>query len=83
MKLRELFGKQGTITDVQLKYTSDGRFRHFAFIGFSSENEAESARDYFGKTFIGAMKIDVQSCAKLGKSTGLYLQEPSLYHVIH
>jgi RNA recognition motif-containing protein len=66
-KIRELFGRQGTVTDVQLKYTADGRFRQFGFVGFKSPEEAETARAYFDNTYVGASKINVQSCSKLGK----------------
>jgi len=67
-KLRSTFSAKGAITDLQLKYTKDGTFRGFAFIGFKTEEEAEAARRYFQGTYIGAAKIDVQPCADLGDS---------------
>ena len=37
-KLRELFSSTGgNVTSVQLKYTKEGKFRHFAFVGEYSE----------------------------------------------
>ena len=67
LKVRELFSRTGTVTDVQLKYTLDGRFRQFGFVGFKSGDEAEAARAYFDNTYVGASKIRVESCSKLGK----------------
>ena len=66
MKLKELFSSQGIVTDVQLKYTPDGRFRHFGFVGFKTGEEAENARKYFNNTYVGACKIQVEPCANLG-----------------
>ena len=58
-KLRETFSQKGQVTDVQLKYDKDGNFRHFGFIGFKTEDEAESAMHYFNNTFVGSCKIQV------------------------
>ena len=57
------------VTDLQLKYTKEGKFRGFAFIGFKTEEEAAAARQYFHGTYIGAAKIDVQTCSDLGDKT--------------
>lgn len=57
---------KGTVTDVQLKFAEDGKFRGFAFVGFKTKEEADIARDYFDKTFFGATKIQVESCVGLG-----------------
>lgn len=65
-KLRELFSEKGLVTDVQLKYTKDGKFRHFCFIGFKTEEEALKARTYFDKTCIDTCRISVDQCAGLG-----------------
>jgi multiple RNA-binding domain-containing protein 1 len=54
------------VTDLQLKHTKDGKFRGFAFVGYRTEEEAAAARQYFHGTYIGAAKIDVQTCADLG-----------------
>eukprot|EP00088_Acartia_fossae_P001369 TRINITY_DN1052_c0_g1_i1.p1 TRINITY_DN1052_c0_g1~~TRINITY_DN1052_c0_g1_i1.p1 ORF type:complete len:826 (-),score=249.95 TRINITY_DN1052_c0_g1_i1:517-2994(-) len=67
-KLRSTFSSKGNITDLQLKYNKDGKFRGFAFLGFKSEEEAESAMNYFHATYIGAAKINVQKCADLGEN---------------
>ena len=68
-KLRNSFSSKGQVTDVQLKYTKDGKFRHFGFVGFKNENEAEAARNYFNNTFMGATKISVEVCADLGDAS--------------
>lgn len=57
--LRKHFATYGTITDCMLKYTPDGRFRRFAFIGFDSAEEAEKARQSVNKTFIGTLRLQV------------------------
>ncbi|XP_017114271.1 probable RNA-binding protein 19 [Drosophila elegans] len=65
-KLRQIFGAQGTITDLQLKYTPDGKFRQFCFVGYSSEEEAQSAIKHFNNTCIQTSRVRVESCAALG-----------------
>lgn len=65
-KLRDLFEAQGTITDIQLKYTKEGVFRQFAFIGYRTEEEAQSAIKYFNNTCIQTSRIRVEACADLG-----------------
>ena len=57
--VRELFEQKGTVTDCSLKYTADGKFRRFAFIGFSSNEEAEAAQKYFHNTYMNTTKIHV------------------------
>lgn len=54
------------ITDVQLKYTPEGKFRRFAFIGYQNEDEANEAIKYFNNTRIDTSKIVVESCTLLG-----------------
>lgn len=57
--LREHFKQFEPITDVSLKYTKEGVFRKFAFIGFESENAAEEAIEHFGQTYFGTSKMIV------------------------
>jgi len=66
-KLKQLFGEKGEVTDVQLKYTTEGKFRHFAFIGFRDGEKAQEAQEYFDKTFVGASRIAVELCHSLGE----------------
>jgi len=68
-KLRTTFSSKGILTDVQLKFTKDGKFRNFAFIGYKNQEETESAIKYFNGTYIGASKITVETCADLGDKT--------------
>jgi multiple RNA-binding domain-containing protein 1 len=66
-KLHEIFSEKGIVTDVQLKYTKDGKFRHFGFVGFKAEEEAQNAVEYFNNSCIKASRIKVEICAGLGK----------------
>lgn len=66
-KLQQLFSEKGVVTDVQLKYTKDGKFRHFGFVGYKTEEEAGAALEYFDNTCINAARIRVERCAKLGE----------------
>ncbi|KAB0792737.1 hypothetical protein PPYR_14696 [Photinus pyralis] len=68
-KIRELFGVIGTVTDVQLKYTEEGKFRQFAFIGYHTENEANEAIKQFNNTHIKTHRIQVEACSSLGDAT--------------
>lgn len=68
-KLKDTFSLKGQVTDVQLKYDKDGNFRHFGFIGFKNDTEADSALTYFNNTFVGSCKIQVERCVNLGEST--------------
>ncbi|XP_069705771.1 probable RNA-binding protein 19 [Periplaneta americana] len=64
--VREIFSKKGLVTDVQLKYTKDGTFRHFGFVGYKTEEEAQRAIEYFNNSCIKTCKIKVEMCAGLG-----------------
>ncbi|XP_046463515.1 probable RNA-binding protein 19 isoform X3 [Daphnia pulex] len=68
-KLKETFSQKGQVTDVQLKYDKDGKFRHFGFVGFKNDDEADSALSYFNNTFVGSCKIQVERCVNLGESS--------------
>lgn len=66
-KLHEIFSEKGIVTDVQLKHTKDGKFRHFGFVGFKTEEDAQNALEYFNNSCIKASRIKVEICAGLGK----------------
>ncbi|KAG9487099.1 hypothetical protein GDO78_007137 [Eleutherodactylus coqui] len=68
-RFRELFDAFGNLTDCTLKYTKDGKFRKFGFIGFSSEDEAKAALDHFNKSFIDTSRISVELCKSFGDPT--------------
>jgi len=59
-RLRRLFDEYGQITDCSLKYTKDGVFRKFAFIGFHSESGADAAVAHCNNTYIDTAKIQVR-----------------------
>lgn len=48
-----------------MKYTKDGIFRRFAFIGFLNEGDAQRAIDKLNKSFIGTSKLAVEQCFDL------------------
>ena len=58
-KFKQHFEKIGQLTEAKLKFTKDGKFRQFGFIGFRSEEEAKKAIEYFNNTYIDASKIQV------------------------
>ena len=60
-KLRELFRKFGIITDASLKYTTSGKFRRFAFVGFVDESCCLQAISKLNNTFVQGLKISVKS----------------------
>lgn len=65
-QLEEHFSKLGTVTDAKLALTRSGAFRRFAFVGYSSEEEAEKAARYFNKTFINSSRIEVELARPIG-----------------
>ncbi|XP_067406263.1 probable RNA-binding protein 19 isoform X2 [Emydura macquarii macquarii] len=65
-RFRKLFGAFGTLTDCSLKFTKDGKFRKFGFIGFKSEDEAQMAMNHFNKSFIDMARITVEFCKSFG-----------------
>lgn len=86
--LRELFGQKGEVTDVQLKYTKDGKFRNFGFVGYRTEEQAIAAKEYFDGTCIRSMKIEVQTCVDLGdekkpRAWSKYASDSTAYKKIH
>ncbi|XP_004417286.1 PREDICTED: probable RNA-binding protein 19, partial [Odobenus rosmarus divergens] len=68
-RFRQLFASFGTLTDCSLKFTKDGKFRKFGFIGFKSEEEARMALNHFNKSFIDTSRITVEFCKSFGDPT--------------
>uniref|UniRef100_A0A8D2JJ38 Probable RNA-binding protein 19 n=1 Tax=Sciurus vulgaris TaxID=55149 RepID=A0A8D2JJ38_SCIVU len=68
-RFRQLFAAFGTLTDCSLKFTKDGKFRKFGFIGFKSEEEAQAALSHFNKSFIDTSRITVEFCKSFGDPT--------------
>lgn len=86
-RLKEVFSSKGEITDLQLKYTKQGVFRQFAFIGFKTNEEAQNAVKYFNNTYVDASKISVELCCELGdankpKAWSKYSKESSAHQKI-
>lgn len=65
-KLKEKFSNKGDVTDVQLRFTPDGKFRKFAFIGFKTDEQAADAIEHFNNTFFNTSRIKVELCSDLG-----------------
>lgn len=58
-RLKEHFSKNGSVSDVKLMKKRNGESRQFAFIGYKSQDDAESAVKYFNQSFIDTARIDV------------------------
>lgn len=58
-KFREHFSKIAEVTDASLKFTKEGKFRQFGFIGYKTEEDAQKAIQYFNNTFMDASKMVV------------------------
>lgn len=72
-KLKQLFSEKGVVTDIQLKYTGDGKFRQFAFVGYQNESQANEAIEYFNKMCINTYRLNVSHCVGLGKYNYLFI----------
>ncbi|KAJ7248475.1 hypothetical protein C8J57DRAFT_1358341 [Mycena rebaudengoi] len=63
-RLREHFeqkaGPGGSITDAKVALKPDGTSRRFGFIGYKTEKQALTAKDWFHRTFIDSTKINVE-----------------------
>ncbi|MFH4979342.1 hypothetical protein AB6A40_006051 [Gnathostoma spinigerum] len=87
-KLRGVLKKYGTITDCTLKYTADGRFRRFAFVGFDNDKSARNALDQLNGTFMGSYRITVDECRPIGdegkpRAWSKYSKDSSAYKRLH
>lgn len=49
-----------------MKYTADGKFRQFCFIGYQKDDDALAAIEYFNNSSIQTSRIKVELCSKLG-----------------
>ncbi|XP_072207292.1 probable RNA-binding protein 19 isoform X4 [Excalfactoria chinensis] len=65
-RFRKLFAAFGTLTDCCLKFTKDGKFRKFGFIGYKSEDAAQAALSHFNRSFIDTSRITVELCKSFG-----------------
>uniref|UniRef100_A0A8C4QD01 RNA binding motif protein 19 n=1 Tax=Eptatretus burgeri TaxID=7764 RepID=A0A8C4QD01_EPTBU len=65
-RFRKIFADFGSLTDCKLKFTKDGRFRQFGFVGYQTQEEAQAALRHFHKSFIDTSKLLVEMCKPFG-----------------
>ncbi|EFJ12267.1 hypothetical protein SELMODRAFT_182522 [Selaginella moellendorffii] len=65
-KLREHFGAKGQVTDAKVMRTRDGKSRRFGFVGFYSQEEAESAVAYFNRSFLDTSRLVCEVARSVG-----------------
>lgn len=58
-RFRAMFAAFGTVTDCSLKFTKDGKFRKFGFVGFKTEEDADRALKHFNKSFVDTSRVTV------------------------
>ncbi|CAB3406939.1 unnamed protein product [Caenorhabditis bovis] len=86
--LRKFFDKYGKITDASLKYTKEGKFRGFAFVGFDDEDSAKNAIQSTNQTFMDSKKLQVEECRPFGdankpRAWSKYAKDSSAYKRAH
>ncbi|KAF3695836.1 putative RNA-binding protein 19 RNA-binding motif protein 19 [Channa argus] len=65
-RFRSMFAAFGTVTDCALKFTKDGKFRKFGFVGFKAEEDANRALKHFNKSFVDTSRVTVEMCKAFG-----------------
>uniref|UniRef100_A0A8C4ZXI0 RRM domain-containing protein n=1 Tax=Gadus morhua TaxID=8049 RepID=A0A8C4ZXI0_GADMO len=65
-RFRELFAAIGTLTDCTLKFTKDGKFRKFGFVGYKTEEDAVKAQQHFNRSFLDTSRVTVEMCKAFG-----------------
>ncbi|KAJ8380369.1 hypothetical protein SKAU_G00011470 [Synaphobranchus kaupii] len=68
-RFRGMFSAFGTVTDCGLKFTKNGKFRKFGFVGFRTEEEAGRAMKHFNKSFVDTSRVTVEWCKSFGDPT--------------
>ncbi|XP_033978279.1 probable RNA-binding protein 19 [Trematomus bernacchii] len=68
-RFRSMFAAFGTVTDCSLKFTKDGKFRKFGFVGFKAEEDANNALKHFNKSFVDTSRVTVEMCKAFGDPT--------------
>ena len=58
-RFRAMFAAFGTVTDCSLKFTKDGKFRKFGFVGFKTEDDANKALKHFNRSFVDTSRVTV------------------------
>ncbi|CAL8347969.1 unnamed protein product [Lota lota] len=65
-RFRELFAAIGTLTDCTLKFTKNGKFRKFGFVGYKTEEDAVKAQQHFHRSFVDTSRVTVEMCKAFG-----------------
>ncbi|XP_070759819.1 probable RNA-binding protein 19 [Enoplosus armatus] len=68
-RFKSMFAAFGTVTDCSLKFTKDGKFRKFGFVGFKAEEDANRALKHFNKSFVDTSRVTVEMCKAFGDPT--------------
>uniref|UniRef100_A0A8C7VFM6 Probable RNA-binding protein 19 n=1 Tax=Oncorhynchus mykiss TaxID=8022 RepID=A0A8C7VFM6_ONCMY len=68
-RFKEMFAAFGTLTDCGLKFTKEGKFRKFGFVGFKTEEDADKALKHFNKSFVDTSRVMVEMCKSFGDPT--------------
>ncbi|KAJ8005676.1 hypothetical protein DPEC_G00120400 [Dallia pectoralis] len=68
-RFKGMFAAFGTLTDCDLKFTKDGKFRKFGFVGFKTEEDADKALKHFNKSFMDTSRVTVEMCKSFGDPT--------------
>ncbi|CAP24384.1 Protein CBR-RBD-1 [Caenorhabditis briggsae] len=87
-QLRKFFEKYGQISDASLKYTKEGKFRGFAFVGFLDESSASNAMAKSNQTFFNSKRLTVEECRPFGdankpRAWSKYAKDSSAYKRAH
>lgn len=74
-RFKSMFAAFGTVTDCTLKFTKDGKFRKFGFVGFKAEEDATRALKHFNKSFVDTSRVTVrlQPCLHMCGGVGGFL----------
>ncbi|CAI2350179.1 unnamed protein product [Caenorhabditis sp. 36 PRJEB53466] len=87
-QLRKHFEKYGKLSDASLKYTKEGKFRGFAFVGFLEDGSAATALAKTNQTFFNSKKLTVEECRPFGdankpRAWSKYAKDSSAYKRAH
>eukprot|EP00752_Nemacystus_decipiens_P011869 g10527.t1 len=69
-RLRKHFAERGQVSDARIVRTKEGKSRQFAFVGFTTEADAEDALQYYNQTFLDTSRIQVERAQPKG-TTGI------------
>ncbi|CAB1115256.1 unnamed protein product [Ectocarpus sp. CCAP 1310/34] len=67
-RLWQHFAERGEVSDAKIVRTKDGKSRQFAFVGFTTESDAEEALKYYNQTFLDTSRIQVELAQPKGNA---------------